>query len=236
MLRIAKLLAPWTGDSAFGRLVDRAGTIRSDSSVVTFDLKGLSQHQDLQAVMVLILTNFILDQVELDKSVSKRVLLDEAWELLKSPAASSFMEYAARTFRKTGSGITFITQGVEEIVESPIGSAILNNTATKLIMLQRGDTRVLRDAMKLNSQELNIIQSLEQQKGHFSEGFYMAGDIRRVLRISPSPLEYWISTSDARDNLFLDNLEAKHGSLELAIEEAAKLAPFGVASLKEGAV
>ncbi len=138
--KVGKLLYPWVGDSAFGRLLDRPGSISAESPVVAFDLKGLSQHPDLQSVMILILTNFILDQIESDRTVSKRVLLDEAWEMLKSPAASSFMEYAARTFRKTGSGITFITQGVEEIVQSPIGAAILNNTATKLVMLQKGDT------------------------------------------------------------------------------------------------
>jgi type IV secretory pathway VirB4 component len=70
------------------------------------------------------------------------VLLDEAWQFLKSPAAANFMEYAARTFRKTGSGISFITQGVEEIIGSGIGPAILNNTAIKLVMLQKGDTKI----------------------------------------------------------------------------------------------
>jgi hypothetical protein len=75
------------------------------------------------------------------------------------------MEYCARTLRKTGSGITFITQGVEEIVESPIGHAIMNNTSTKFILLQTGDSEILRQALKLNSQELNLIFSLEQRKG-----------------------------------------------------------------------
>lgn len=122
--------------------------------------------------MILILTDFILNQVESDKSNRKRIILDEeAWELLKSPAAASFMEYCARTLRKTGSGITFITQGVEEIVASPIGAAILNNTATKFIMLQRGDTEILAQTLKLNQQEISLIQSLEQRKGVFSEGF-----------------------------------------------------------------
>ena len=233
--RIAKLLYPWIGNSPFGRLLDRPGRIKAESPVVAFDLKGLSQYPDLQSVMILILTNFILDQIESDRTMNKRVLLDEAWELLKSPAASSFMEYAARTFRKTGSGITFITQGLEEIIQSPIGAAILNNTATKLIMLQKGDTRILSDALRLNSQELRLIQSLEQRKGIFSEGFLMEGEARRILRISPSPIEYWISTSDARDNTFLENLKSKSGSLESAIAEAAKTAPFGIAMRKGGA-
>ena len=231
--KIGKLLFPWVGDTPYGKLLDRPGKIEADRSIVAFDLKGLSQYPDLQSVMILILTNFILEQVESDRSVPKRVLLDEAWELLKSSAASQFMEYAARTFRKTGSGITFITQGVEEIIASGMAPAILNNTATKLVMLQRGDTKVLRDALKLNSQELRLIQSLEQQKGVFSEGFLMEGESRQVIRIQPSPLEYWISTSDARDNQFLEKLKLKNQSLEAALLEASHLAPFGVASLKE---
>lgn len=230
--RIGKLLFPWVGETPYGKLLDGHGKIAVDKSIVAFDLKGLSQYPDLQSVMILILTNFILEQVETDRTVPKRVLLDEVWELLKSPAASSFMEYAARTFRKTGSGITFITQGVEEIIASGMGPAILNNTATKLLMLQKGDTNILRDALKLNSQELRLIQSLEQRKGQFSEGFLMEGESRQVIRIEPSPLEYWISTSDARDNQFLNRLRNEGHSLESALMKAAEVAPFGASSMK----
>lgn len=229
--RIGKLLFPWVGNSPYGRLLDRSAHIRTDSSIVAFDLKGLSQYPDLQSVMILILTNFILDQVEHDRSSPKRVLLDEAWELLKSPAASNFMEYAARTFRKTGSGITFITQGVEEIVASGLGPAILNNTATKLVMMQKGNTQILKEQLKLNSQELCIIQSLEQRMGVFSEGFLMAGEARLVVRFRPSPLEYWISTSDPRDNRFLQSLKDKGYSLEAALFKASEVAPRGIAAL-----
>ena len=230
--RIGKLLFPWIGKTPYGKLLDGSGKIAVDKSIVAFDLKGLSQYPDLQSVMILILTNFILEQVETNSTVPKRVLLDEAWELLKSPAASSFMEYAARTFRKTGSGITFITQGIEEIIASGMGPAILNNTATKLVMLQKGDTNVLREALKLNTQELRLIQSLEQRKGQFSEGFLMEGESRQIIRIEPSPLEYWISTSDARDNQFLNELRIQGHSLESALFKAAEVAPFGVSSMR----
>lgn len=234
LIRIGKLMFPWIGSSPYGKLLDRQGKIEANSPIVAFDLKGLSQYPDLQAVMILILTNFILDQVENDRTIPKRVLLDEAWELLKSPAAANFMEYAARTFRKTGSGITFITQGVEEIVSSGIGPAILNNTATKLIMLQKGDTRILKEVLKLNSQEVRLIQSLEQRKGVFSEGFLISGESRQVIRFQPSPVEYWISTSDSRDNQFLESLCDKGKTLQEAILEAAEVAPFGVATIKGG--
>lgn len=230
--KIAKLLFSWVGNSPYGKLLDRRKEIKADSPIISFDLKGLSQYPDLQSVMILILTNFILDQVESDRKTSKRVLLDEAWELLQSQAAASFMEYAARTFRKTGSGITFITQGVEEIVKSPIGPAIMNNTAMKVVMSQKGDLRPLETALKLNPREVSLIQSLEQRKGVFSEGFLIEGDHRQIVRIYPSPLEYWISTSDSKDNKYLDEMKQSGLDLPEAIKKAANEYPFGVAASK----
>lgn len=227
MQQIAKLLYMWTGETPYGKLLDGEGALSTNASICTFDLKGLSSYPDLQSVMILILTDFILSQVEGDRAFKKRIILDEAWALLKSSAAAGFMEYCARTLRKTGSGITFITQGVEEIVSSPIGPAILNNTATKFIMLQRGDSQVLKDALKLNDQELRLIYSLEQKKGEFSEGFMIEGDHRQVVRINPSPFEYWLSTSDASDNHYLDNLKSKGFTLVEAIDKAAKDYPNG---------
>lgn len=227
---IAKMLFSWTGDRPYGVLLDQEGSLRAHGSICAFDLKGLSNWPDLQGVMILILTEFILSEVELDKTTNKRIILDEAWELLKSPAAARFMEYCARTLRKTGSGITFITQGVEEIVSSPIGAAILNNTATKFVMLQRGDSKALQAALKLNSQELSLIHSLEQRKGVFSEGFMIEGVHRQVVRIEPQPLEYWLSTSDAKDNLLIEQImKDSETDLQGALKVATAKYPFGVA-------
>ena len=226
--KVAKLLYSWVGNSPFGKLLDRNGAIHSDSPITAFDLKGLSQYPDLQSVMILILTNFILDQVETDKGTSKKVILDEAWQFLQSQAAASFMEYAARTFRKTGSGITFITQGVEEIAQSAIGHAIINNTSTKVVMSQRGDIKLLTDTLKLNPQEVALVQSLEQRKGVYSEAFLISGENRQVIRIYPSPLEYWVSTSDAKDNKYLSELQSQGLGLEASVIKASKDYPFGI--------
>jgi type-IV secretion system protein TraC len=232
MRAISKMLYLWTGERPYGRLLDGQGSLRTDASICTFDLKGLSAYPDLQSVIILILTDFILGQVEGDRTSQKRIILDEAWELLKSQAAASFMEYCARTLRKTGSGITFITQGVEEIKASPIGPAILNNTATKVIMLQRGDSEFLRETLKLNNRELDLIHSLGQKKGEYAEGFLIEGDHRQVVRIHPSPLEYWLSTSDTQDNTYLEEIKSSGQSLIQAIETAAATHPHGIARSK----
>lgn len=168
--KVAKLLYPWCGNTAYGKLIDRQGQIKANSPIVSFDLKGLSQYPDLQSVVTLILTGFILDQVEQNRSIPKRIIIDEAWAFLQSKAATDFMEYAARTLRKTGSGITYITQGVGDIAKSPIGAAILNNTATKIILQQQGDMRILQDSLRLTEEEARIVGDLKRvRRAHLAK-------------------------------------------------------------------
>jgi hypothetical protein len=69
---------------------------------------------------------------------------------------------------------------------------------------------------------------LSQKKGEYSEGFMIEGDHRQVVRIYPSPLEYWLATSDAQDNLYLESLRKDGSDLMAALEKAALTYPHGL--------
>lgn len=237
MKAMAKMLYLWTGDRPYGRLLDGPGGLSSNAPICCFDLKNLSIMPDLQSVMLLILTDFILSEVSNETTRRVRIVIDEGWALLKSPSSANFIEFCVRTLRKMagGGGITFITQGVGDVVGSSVGAAILNNTATKFVLSQRGDSETLRSVLKINSNEEALTQSLTQRKGEFSECFLIQGDHRQVVRIHPTPIEYWLSTSDARDNQYLAGLQAEGLSLVDAIEKAAHDRPRGVATQEEGA-
>jgi conjugal transfer ATP-binding protein TraC len=230
----AGILYPWSGERPYGRMMDGANSFDLHSDFVVFDLKGLSAYPDLQTVMILIITDFILGKIESpDPSVRvrrKQILMDEAWELLKSPTSSLFMEYCVRTLRKSGSGITFITQGLEELVASPIGPALLANTATKFLLMQRGDLEPARKILKLNEQEVALVSSLRQAKGRYSEAFLIANDSRGIIRAVPSAYEYWLATSDAADGGFLQSLRDQHPMLTIGeiVAIAASTYPKGV--------
>jgi conjugal transfer ATP-binding protein TraC len=197
----AKMLYPWTGNRPYGRLLDSENALNLEKDLVVFDLKGLDE--DLRGPMILIITDFILSRIGQNPSRKGQIYLDEVWDLLKSRGAVQFMEFSVRTLRKEGWGISFITQGIDEIVSSSIGSAILNNTATKFILFQKGDVEPIRKTLKLNDKEMTLILNLKQAKGHFSEVFFIANENRCVARIMPTPLEYWLATSDPPDNEML---------------------------------
>lgn len=230
----AKILFPWTGNRPYGRLLDQPNSLKLQSDFIVFDLKGLSAYPDLQSVMLLIITDFILGNVESPAARGRRkqILMDECWELLKSAASSSFMEYCVRTLRKSGSGITFITQGLDEIVASPIGSAIIANCATMFVLLQRGDLEPIKRILKLNEQEMALIGSLRQQKGAYSEVFMIFNEDRTVIRAVPSAVEYWLATSDSTDNSVLAAERNKNDgrSLREIVADHAERYPFGYAN------
>ena len=200
----SKMLYPWTGERPYGKLLDTKGNFNTSNDFVVFDLKGLSSFPDLQSAMILIITDFILQRIESNDletmNKKKRILMDECWELLKGRASSHFMEYCVRTLRKTGSGITFITQGIEEIASHEIGSAILGNTATKFILQQKGDLKAIREVLKLNEKELSLIGGIQSKKREFSEAFMVQGENRAIIQIWPSKREYGIATSAPEDN------------------------------------
>ncbi len=228
MNAIGKMLYTWTGTRAYGKLLDGQGSFATQNSICTFDLKGLSNYPDLQRVMILILMDFISSAISQDKTRRKKVNIDEAWELLKFRAAADQMEAFARKLRKDDAGITFLTQGLDELLLSPVGAPILNCTATKILLLQQGDLAQVAKTVGLTAHQTNLVRSLQRKKGEFSEALLIEGSHKQVIRICPSPIEYWLSTSDPLDNRELDRIRGEGLSLVEAIEKAAELHPNGV--------
>ncbi len=234
LVNFAKILFPWTGDRPYGLIFDKQNSFNLNSDCIFWDLKFLSNYPDLQAAFTLSITDFILNKVESKKykDRKKRILMDECWDLLKNggEATVNFMEYCVRTLRKTGSGITFITQGLSEIVKSPIGEAILSNTDSKFILKQSGNLDEVKSTLKLSDKDIFLISSLRQKKGEFSEAFMINGDNKSVIRLEPHPLEYWLATSSSDDNnefnkLRLNNLNKP---IEDLLYELSNKYPKGV--------
>lgn len=197
----SEILYSWTGDTAYGRMLDGQTNIQLSKDLVTIEIKGLDTYPDLQNVFLLLLTDFIKNEAAKDLRRPYLLIIDEAWKLFETQSGLSFTLEAYRTFRKYNGGIWCISQNYKDFLSSQeIKNAIFPNTTSIFVLRQRKiDWKDFQEAMDLNDNEIEVIKSLEIVKGKYSEFYYMQDENRAVLRLSPDPLSYWICTSDGHD-------------------------------------
>lgn len=200
MNRIGKILNSWCGDSAYGKFVDQPTTLQLDKQIVSFDLKGLDSYPDLQSVCLFIITDYVWREVQKDRSSMKFLVFDECWKLMEHDSAQVFISEVFRTFRKYMASVIAISQNIDDFAKSKAATAILPNSSIKWVLKQKGaDKERLKEALNLNPNEVLLVESLEQERGKFSEAFLIAEDNRAVVLIESTPLEYWLATTDGRD-------------------------------------
>ena len=77
---------------------------------------------------------------------------------------------------------------------------------------------------------MNIVTTLNQRKGHYSEIFLnISGVGSGRMALYPSPVEYWMATTDEKDQAVLYNYIGEGYSLDKAIQDLAKRYPHGIA-------
>lgn len=236
--RYGRILTPWCGETPFGQFVDRDTSISLENQLVAFDLKGLESYPDLQAVCLFLITDLVWREVQRDRERMKFLVFDECWKLLKNESGMVFIEEVFRTFRKYFASAIAISQDIDDFAKSKIAGAILPNCSIKwVLMQQQSDPVRIKEALDLNDNELNLIKSLYQDKGRFSEAFLIAQKNRVVAVIESTPLEYWIATTDPKDLAAMEAYaKTNPGSSHIEVlDSLAKAYPRGVAAYEVSA-
>jgi type IV secretory pathway VirB4 component len=161
----------------------------------------------------------------------KFLVLDECWKLLESGSGSVFIGEVFRTFRKYYASAIAISQNIDDFAKSSVSQAILPNSSIKWVLMQKGsDKKRLKEVLNLNDKEIEHICSLKQERGQYSETFLMAEDKHIVARICPTPLEYWIATTDPRDTSKIESLRKEKPELSQleTLKTLAEEYPCGV--------
>jgi len=166
----------------------------------------------------------------------KFLVFDECWKLLENEAGAAFIGEVFRTFRKYYASAIAISQNIDDFAKSMVAGAVLSNTSIKWVLMQKGaDQERLKSVLQLNDNEIVLISQLHQSRGNYSQAFLMAEDKHCVVLVEPTPLEYWIATTDPRDLSVFDETVALHPKkLQLEIlRELAEKFPGGVIASKE---
>lgn len=231
-MRLALRLVPFTQKGQYGAFFDGPNQFEPGHRFTVFELSGLSGYPDLQAVVLVNIMFFITQFVSLDaiRGERKFLLIDEAWQLLRTANTAEFIASAFKTFRKYRCAAVAITQEVSDLLRQECGVALLANSAHKIFLKQEpGIIERVKKELSLSDEMQEVLVSLRMSKGEFSESLALTPLSSGVIRLFPDPFLYWASTSEARENEYLSEVRRKEGNdLLKAITQCAKEFPNGI--------
>lgn len=230
-------LSKWTrlgsqGNSPYSRILDNPTTrVSTDNSFICFDLHGIEQYKDLMNVVFLVLNDVIKRKIVNNRQQHKIVVFDEVWSLLKTEEGANFLGELYRTMRKYQCMVLSISQDIEDFSNSSVAGALMSNTYQMFIMRQASDANAdkVQQILQLNNAERDLVSQLRQRKGFYSEIFLrIKGVGASRMTLIPSPVEYWLATTDPEDTKLLGTYLDRGVPLEEAIIELARTYPNGV--------
>jgi len=235
-------LRAWVDEGPYARLFDRPTTVQLNNPWLYFNVEKLKDDPRLERAMSLLIAHTATYRASGMTGQPSIVLLDECWALLESPILAGVVVQLFRTARKRNASVWGISQTPEDFVGTPDrpnehGAGIVKNATTKIIGKQPGDMTALRDHVHLNETALNQIKTFAHpKKGHSAEFLIAIGEkaeSTHAIRVVPSPVDYWITTTYARERVFRRWWLRQHLRLPLiqAYEELAAQYPRGLAEL-----
>ena len=236
-------LRPWTGENGiYSRLFDRPTTIALDSPWLFFNVEQLADDPRLETAMSLLIARATAQRAAGKSGQPSITVLDECWFLLDSPVLAPEVVQLFRTARKRNASVWGISQTAEDFVGSELkprvhGAGIVKNSGAKIVGQQPGDMTALREHLHLNETALNQIKRFgAPRKGRSADALIVIGEkaeTTHAIRMVPTPLDYWITTTYARERLYRGWWLAGHPHLE-PLESYRALArnfPGGLAEL-----
>lgn len=192
----------------------------SEHRLVCFDMARVKDDQRLYPIVTMLLTELALDTIRRYPEEIKYFTMDEAWSML-SETMGEFVEYLYRTIRKNNGSMTIITQGIDEILASKVGAAIINNAESKMILNHTDKTQIekLGKHLGFTFEEQAKIHSIRVNKD-CREVFLKQGNDSFVFVLDVPSSEHAVLTSNPVERNHLNLLKkAFGGNLEFAVKQ-----------------
>ena len=215
MRKFGDVLYSWTGQSAYGQMLDGQSNVELSKDLVSIEVQQLSSYADLKDVLLLLLTSHIQDVASSDIEREYLLIIDEAERLFQSELARQVVITCYRTWRKFRSGIWCLSQNYKDFMaDKALRDALMTNTTSVIILRQNKiDWADFQKTFDFNSTQIERIKSLSIKKGKYSEFYYLQDDREAILRLAPEPLSHWIATSDAKDKSLIAEAERQNPTL-----------------------
>jgi hypothetical protein len=219
----------------YSRLFNRPNSLNMDGRFVFFNLSRVVNYTCAAAASMCIFSYVNSVMVDPARLAQQKVLgLDEGWALMRGQGSAELVEKAFRAYRSYN-GMAFAVSQLLSDFDTPVGKAVLANTATKFILPQEQSSLAeLPRYLELGAKERALVASLELRKGCFGEFLVkMQGYPSTVGRVIPDPLRYAISTTDGTDSARFNELLASCGDdYAGAVRQFADRLPYGKPSAR----
>jgi type IV secretory pathway VirB4 component len=172
--------------------LNRPSNVDINKKLVVFSIRDMED--ELKPAAMYIITHYIWNAIR--KNIRKRLLVvDEAWVMMQSEDAASFLFGIAKRGRKYFLGLATITQDVNDFINSKYGQAIVTNSSMQLLLKQAPSSiDKLQQVFNLTDEEKYLL--LEANIG---EGIFFAGTRHAAIKIIASHTENQIVTTDPRE-------------------------------------
>ena len=176
----------WSG------FLNKPSNVDINKKLVVFSIRDMED--ELKPAAMYIITHYIWNAIR--KNIRKRLLVvDEAWVMMQSDDAASFLFGIAKRGRKYFLGLATITQDVNDFINSKYGQAIVTNSSMQLLLKQSpSSVDKLQQVFNLTDEEKYLL--LEANVG---EGIFFAGTRHAAIKIIASHTENQIVTTDPNE-------------------------------------
>lgn len=166
--------------------------INLNNRLVVFDIKDLPD--SLRQIMMLIVSNFVKNQVMLQPS-RRLLVIDEAWMMLENEESARFIAGLVRRARKYYLGVSIISQQANDFLKNDYGRAIASQSALRILMRQ--DTTTIKNVVSefsLSDYEQQFLLGCER-----GEALIIADQNHVALSVVASQLEHPLITTNPQE-------------------------------------
>ncbi|MCP2320966.1 Type IV secretory pathway, VirB4 component [Nocardia amikacinitolerans] len=209
---LAAALHPFVGDGAYAGLLDGPTTTHPEGGLIVFSLRELPE--ELKTIGTLLVLDATWRRVSSPANRRPRMItVDEAWLLMRQPAAAEFLFRAAKSFRKHWAGLTIATQDSADVLSTELGRAIVSNAATQILLRQAPQAiDEVAAAFRLSEGEQQFLLSAARGSGLLAVG----GTDRAVFGSLASPTENALITTSPKFADSFGNPDENFSMVEVA--------------------
>lgn len=211
-------LGRWCDGGAFAWVLDNAEDRFDLDNAHTFgfDMTNFLDIEEARTPIMRYLTHKIAQRAS---GAPHIIDIAEAWRALKDPLMQTFIENKGKTIRKEDGVIGLDTQEPSDISRSPLGSTLLSQFPTQLL-LPNGEAEQADyiEGLKLTPREFHLVKHTPENSGQF---LLKKGAESVVVRMDLSGMEDMLSVLSAS----LDNVEIMHAVIEEVGDDPAAWLP-----------